>query len=100
MKRAAMGLLMALCLGACASPLRAADSPGQVLSEALQAMAALKTAHADYTRTQTYHLPVDYPGPPATLGMPTHTYKLDLSGTGEVVVPDRYHYMITVRLGP
>ncbi len=100
MKRAAMGLLMALCLGACASPLRAADSPGQVLSVALQAMLALKTAHADYARALTYHLPVDYPWPPATLGMPPHTYKLDASGTGELAFPDRFHYMITVRLGP
>jgi len=88
-----------LSLGGCAFPFRAANSPGQVVSVALQAMAALKTAHADYTRTQTYHLPVDYPGPPATLGMPPHTYKLDLSGTGEVVVPPRYQYMIPARLG-
>lgn len=95
-----MGLLMALCLGGCASPLRAADSPGQVLSAALQATSALKTAHADYARALTYHLPVDYPWPPATMGMPPHTYKVDASGTGEMAFPDRYHYMITFRLGP
>jgi hypothetical protein len=100
MKRATMWLLMALCLGGCASPLRAADSPGQVLSAALQATSALKTAHADYARALTYHLPVDYPWPPATLGMPPHTFKLDASGTGEAAFPDRYHYMVTVRLGP
>jgi hypothetical protein len=100
MKRATLWLLLALSLGGCAFPFPAANSPGQVLSLALQAMSALKTAHADYTRMQTYKLPVDYPGPPATLGMPPHSYILDLSGTGEVVVPDRFHYMITVRLGP
>jgi hypothetical protein len=32
--------------------------------------------------------------------MPPQTYKVDASGTGEVAFPDRYHYMITVRLGP
>ncbi len=32
--------------------------------------------------------------------MPPHTYKLDASGTGEVAFPDRFHYLITVRLGP
>src|SRR5712692_201485 len=100
MKRATLWLLVTLSLGGCAFPFRAANSPGQVVSVALQAMAALKTAHADYTRTQTYHLPVDYPWPPATLGMPPHTYKLDLSGTGEVAFPDRFHYIITVRIGP
>jgi len=100
MKRATVWLLAALCLGGCASPFRAADSPGQVLSVALQAMSALKTAHADYTRAQTYQLPVDYPWPPATLGMPPHMYKVDLSGTGQVAFPDRFHYLITVRLGP
>ena len=95
-----MWLLAALCLGGCASPLRAADSPGQVISVALQAMSALKAAHADYTRAQSYHFPVDYPWPPASLGMPPHTYTLDLSGNGELEFPDRFHYMITVRLGP
>ena len=100
MKRATVWLLAALCAASCASPLRAAASLGDVVSAALHATSALKTAHADYTRAQTYLLPVDYPGPPATLGMPPHTYKLDLSGTGEVVFPDRFHYMITVRLGP
>jgi len=95
-----MWLLVALCLGGCASPFHAADSPGQVLSVALQAMSALKTAHTDYTRRQTYHLPMDYPWPPATLGMPPHTYTMDLSGTGEMAFPDRFHYMITARLGP
>src|SRR2546422_1814679 len=100
MKRATMWLLVALCRGGCASPFHAADSPGQVLSVALQAMSALKPAHADYTRHQTYHLPMDYPWPPATLGMPPHTYTMDLSGTGEMAFPDRFHYMITARLGP
>jgi len=100
MKRATVGLLIAISLGACASPLLAGDSPVQVLSVALQAMSALKTAHVDYTRAETYHLPVDYPWPPVTLGMPPHTYKLDASGTGEVAFPDGFHYMITVRLGP
>jgi hypothetical protein len=100
MKRAAIWLLIALCLGGCATPFRAADSPGQVLSVALQAMSALKTAHADYARALTYHLPVGYPWPPPALGMPPHTYKLDASGTGEVAFPDRFHYMITVHLGP
>jgi len=100
MKRATVWLLAALCLGGCASPARAADSPSQVLSVALQTMSALKTAYADYTRAQVYHFPVDYPWPPATLGMPPHTYSLDLSGTGEVAFPDRFQYMITVRLGP
>jgi len=100
MKRATVWLLAALCLAGCASPFRAAASPGNDLSVALQAMSALKTAHADYTRTQTYNLPIDYPWTPATFGMPPHTYKLDLSGTGEVAFPDRIHYTITWRLGP
>jgi hypothetical protein len=100
MKRATVWLLAALCLAGCASPLRASASPGQVLSLALQATSALKTAHADYTRALTYDLPVDYPWPPATLGMPPHMYKLDLSGSGEVVFPDRFHYMVTIRMGP
>jgi len=100
MKRATIWVLAALCLAGCASPFRAVASPGNDLSAALQAMSGLKTAHADYTRAQTYPLPVDYPWPPATLGMPPHTYKLDLSGTGEVVFPDRFHYTITARLGP
>lgn len=100
MKRATVWLLAALCLASCASPLRAGDSPSQVLSASLQAMSALTSAHADYTRAQTYHLPVGYPWPPASMGMPPHTYIIDLSGTGEVAFPDRFHYMITVRLGP
>ena len=100
MKRATTWVLAALCLAGCASPFRVAASQGQVVSAALQATSALKTAHVDYTRALNYHLPVDYPSPPAGLGMPAHTYKLDLSGTGEVVFPDRYHYMITARLGP
>jgi hypothetical protein len=100
MKRATLWLVAALSLSGCAFPFRAATSPGNVLSVALQTMTALKTAHADYTRTQTYQLPVDYPWPPATLGLPPHTFKMDLSGTGELAFPDRYHYKITVRVGP
>lgn len=100
MKRATLWLLAALSLTGCAFPFRVTASPGQVLSVALQTMAALKTAHADYTRTQAYQLPVDYPWPPATLGLPPHTFKVDLSGTGEVAFPDRFHYKISVRVGP
>src|SRR5690349_10108923 len=100
MKRATLWLLAALSLSGCAFPFRLAASPGQVLSVALQATSALKTAHADYTRTQTYQLPVDYPWPPASLGLPPHTYKIDLSGTGEAAFPDRFHYKISASLGP
>jgi len=99
MKRATVWLLAAFCLAGCA-PFRAAASPGQVLSVALQATSGLKTAHADYTRALTYDLPVDYPWPPATLGMPPHTLRLDLSGTGDVAFPDRFHYLVTDRMGP
>ena len=100
MKRATTWLLAALCLGGCASPFPAANSPAQVLGAALRAMSALRTAHADYTRTRTYHLPADYAWPPAALGMPPHVFQVDLAGTGEVAFPDRFHYLITVRLGP
>lgn len=100
MKRATLWLLAALSLSGCAFPFRVGASPGQVLSVALQTTSALKSAHADYTRTQAYKLPVDYAWPPATLGLPPHTFKVDLSGTGEVAFPDRFHYKISVRVGP
>ena len=100
MKRATLWLLAALSLSGCAFPFRVGASPGQVLLVALQTTSALKTAHADYTRTQAYQLPVDYPWPPATLALPPHTFKVDLSGTGEVAFPDRFHYKISVRVGP
>lgn len=101
MKRATLWLLVTLSLSGCAFPFHAAASSGDALTVALQTMLALKTVQADYTRTQIYHLPADYPSSlPASLEMPPHTYKLDLSGTGEVAFPDRFHYIITVRIGP
>ena len=100
MKRPTWWLLAALVLAGCASPLRATASPAQVVAQALTATSTAKTAHADYTRTRTYILPVDYPWPPATLGMPPHTYQLDLTGSGDAVFPDRFHYTVTLKLGP
>ena len=100
MKRATWWLLAALVLAGCASPLRGTASPGQLVAQSVQATSTAKTAHVDYTRTRTYVLPVDYPWPPATLGMPPHTYKLDLTGSGDLAFPDRFHYMVTLRLGP
>ncbi len=101
MKRATLWLLVTLSLSGCALPFHAAASPRDALTVALQTMLALKTAQADFTRDQIYHLPADYPSSlPAGLEGPPHTYKLDLSGTGEVAFPDRFHYIITVRIGP
>lgn len=98
-KRLLASLLTMVALTACASPLAKPETPQQALAAASQRSSQLKSAKFDLQG----HASLGFPPAMAKMfnqnGSAAGTVNVDITGNGEIQLPDRYHANVNVKMG-
>jgi len=98
-KRLCAGLLLAVALAGCASPLAKPETPQQAVAAAAQRAGKLHSAKFDMQGHVNLTFPPQLASIFAQAGGAGGNFALDLTGNGEAQFPDRYHATVNTKLG-